>query len=106
MEAAFTDEGIYASCTGYGNEALPGSSVATLHFPYQDDVQLDKPDVVFDPSVCDVVLSQTVLGLALLLEDVCIIKGHGAASAAHTEADMDLLGDACRRVARRVRASY
>jgi len=106
MEAAFSEEGIYARCTGYGNESLPSSSVATVHFPYRDDVQLDKPDVVFDPSVCDVALSQTVLELALLLEDVYKIKGHGAASTAHTEADMDLLGDACRRVARRVKASY
>jgi len=106
MEAAFIDEGIYARCTGYGNEALPSSSVVTLCFPYRDDVQLDKPDVVFAPSVCDVALSRTVLGLALLLEDVCIIRGHGAASAAHTEADLDFLGDACRRVARRVKASY
>ena len=106
MEVAFTDEGIHARCTGYGNEALAGSSLSWVHFPYRDDVQLDKPDVVFDPAVCDVALSRTVLEPALLLEDVCIIKGHGAASAAHTETDMDLLGDACRRVARRVKASY
>jgi glutamate-1-semialdehyde 2,1-aminomutase len=106
LEAAFSEEGIYARCTGHGNEALPGSSLSWVHFPYQDDVQLDKPDAVFDPSVCDVALSRTVLGPALLLEDVCIIKGHGAASAAHTEADLDFLGDACRRVARRVKASY
>jgi len=106
MEVAFADEGIYAHCTGGGNEALPSSSVTTVCFPYRDDVQLDKPDVVFDPSVCDVALSQSVLGPALLLEDVCMVKGHGAASAAHTEADLDFLGDACRRVARRVKASY
>ena len=106
MEVAFTDEGIYARSTGYGNEALPSSSLSWVHFPYRDDVHLDKPDVVFDPSVCDVALSQKVLEPALLLEDVFMIKGHGAASAAHTEADLDLLGDACRRVARRVKASY
>jgi len=106
MEAAFAEESIYARCTGYSNEALPSSSLSWVHFPYRDDIQLDKPDVVFAPSVCDVALSRTVLGLALLLEDVCIIKGHGAASVAHTEADMDFLGDACRRVAHRVKASY
>jgi glutamate-1-semialdehyde 2,1-aminomutase len=106
MEAAFFEEGIYARCLGDGNEALPGSSVTTVCFPYRDDVRLDKPDVVFDPSVCDVTLGQTVLEPALLLEDVCMIKGHGAASAAHTEADIGLLADACRRVARRIKASY
>ena len=106
MEAAFSEEGIYTRCTGYGNEVLSGSSIAWAHFPYRDDVQLDKPDVVSDPYVCDVALSYTVLELALLLEDVFIIKGHGVASTTHTEADMDFLGDACRRVARRVKASY
>ena len=106
IEAAFSEEGIYARCTGDGNEALPGSSLTTIYFPYRDDVQLDKPDLVFDPSVCDVTLSRTVLELALLLEDVCMIKAHGAASAAHTEADMDFLGEACRRVARRIKANY
>ncbi len=106
IEAAFSEEGIYARCLGDGNEALPGSSVTTVCFPYREDARLDKPDAVFDPSVCDVTLSQTVLEPALLLEDVCMIKGHGGASAAHTEADMGFLADACRRVARRVKASY
>jgi glutamate-1-semialdehyde 2,1-aminomutase len=103
VETAFAEEGIYARCTGEGNGTVFGSSLATVHFPYWDDVQLDKPDIVFDPSVCDVMLSQAVLPLALLLESVHMIKGHGAVSTAHTEADLDLLGDACRRVARRVR---
>lgn len=104
MEAAFAQEGIYARCTGYGNEALAGSSMAMLHFPYEDDAQLDKPDDVFNPAVCDVALRKEVLQLALLLEDVHIVHGHGAVSTAHTEADLDLLGEACRRVARRFKA--
>ena len=106
LEAAFTEEGIYARCTGGGSETLPGSSLATVHFPYQDDVQLDKSDVVFDPSVCDVALSRQVLELAFLLEDVHIIHGHGAVSTAHTEDDIEFLGQACRRVARRIKTSY
>jgi len=105
VEAAFAEEGMYARCTGEGNQAIPGSSLFTVHFPYRDDVQLDKPDVVFDSTVCDVDLGQAVLPLALLLENVHMIKGHGAVSAAHTEADLDFLGDACRRVARRVKAN-
>lgn len=104
MEAAFAQEGIYARCTGYGNEALPGSSLAMLHFPYRDDVQLERPDEVSDPSVCDVVLRRDVLQLALLLEDVFLVNSHGAVSIAHTEADIEFLGEACRRVARRVKA--
>jgi glutamate-1-semialdehyde 2,1-aminomutase len=104
METAFLGEGIYTRCTGSGNEVLPGSSMAILHFPYQDDAQLDRPDQVFDPSVCDVTLGHEVLELALLLEDVHILHGHGAVTTAHTEADIDFLGQACRRVARRIKA--
>jgi glutamate-1-semialdehyde 2,1-aminomutase len=104
MEIAFLGEGIYTRCTGSGNEVLPGSSMAILHFPYQDDAQLDRPDQVFDPSVCDVTLGHEVLELALLLEDVHILHGHGAVTTAHTEADIDFLGQACRRVARRIKA--
>jgi len=103
MEAAFTEEGIYARCTGYGNEVLPGSSMAIVHFPYKDNTLLDRPDCVFDPSLCDVTLSHDVLELALLPENVLILKGHGAVATAHTEADIDLLGQACHRVARRIK---
>jgi glutamate-1-semialdehyde 2,1-aminomutase len=104
MEAAFIEEGIYACCTGHGGEVLPGSSLAMLHFPYQKDARLNKPEEWFDPSVCDVTLSQKVLDLALLLEDVFVLHSHGGVSTAHTEADIDLLGQACRRVARRIKA--
>jgi glutamate-1-semialdehyde 2,1-aminomutase len=103
MEAAFSEDGIYARCTGYGNEVLPGSSMAILHFPYKDSASLDKPDCVFDPSMCDVTLSHDVLELALLVENVHILKGHGAVTTAHTEADIDLLGEVCRTVARQIK---
>ena len=104
METAFVQEGIYARCTGYGNEALTGSSMAILRFPYEDDTRLERPEDVFNPAVCDVVLGEKALQLALLLEDVHVVPGHGAVSTAHTEADIDFLGKACRRVARRFKA--
>lgn len=104
MEAAFVHEGIYARCAGCGNEVLPGSSMAMLRFPYEDDARLDRPEDVFNPAVCDVTLGGEVLQLALLLEDVHVVHGHGAVSTAHTEADIGLLGQACRRVARRFKA--
>jgi len=104
VEAAFAQEGIYARCTGYGNESLPGSSLAKLHFPYQDGRQLDSPDDVRNPAVCDVTLSDKALQVALLLEDVHVMHGLGALSTAHTEDDITLLGEACRRVARRFKA--
>ena len=104
LEAAFAQEGIYARCTGYGNDVLAGSSLAMLHFPYKDDTQLNKPEDVCDPSICDVTLRKEALQLALLLEDVHLVNAHGAVTTAHTEADIVLLGEACRRVARRFKA--
>jgi glutamate-1-semialdehyde 2,1-aminomutase len=103
LEAAFIEEGIYARCTGYGNDVVLGSSMAILHFPYQEDALLDSPECVFDPSICDVTLSRKVLELALLLEDVHFLEGHGAVTQAHTEADIDYLAQACRKVARRIK---
>ncbi len=103
LEDAFLDEGIYARCTGWGNDALPGSSIFMLHFPYQEGHPLSAPDDVFDPAVCDVALNGDVLQLALLLENVHITHGHGAASTAHTEDDAVFLEAACRNVARRLR---
>jgi glutamate-1-semialdehyde 2,1-aminomutase len=104
METAFVQEGIYARCTGYGNEVLTGSSMAILRFPHEDDTRLERPEDVFNPAVCDVVLGEKAFQLALLLEDVHVVPGHGAVSTAHTEADIDFLGEACRRVARRFKA--
>ncbi len=106
IEAAFVEEGIYARCTGCGSEAVTGSSLFMCHFPYQDDVQLDRPENLFDPSVCDMTLLQEVSQLAFLLEDVYVIHGHGAISTAHTEADIDALGGACRKAARRFKAHW
>lgn len=105
LEDAFIAEGMYARCTGWGNDALPGSSIFMLHFPYQEDHPLDAPDDVFNPAVCDVALNGDVLQLALLLENVHITHGHGAASTAHTESDLDFLETACRTAARRLKSA-
>jgi glutamate-1-semialdehyde 2,1-aminomutase len=103
LRDAFAQEGILVRCTGQGDGVLPGSSMFMLHFPYRKDAQLNRPEDWFDPSVCDVALTHKVLDLALLLEDVFMLHSHGAVSTAHTEADVDLLGQACRRVARRIK---
>jgi hypothetical protein len=73
-----------------------------VHFPYNEETVIDTPEKVFDPAVCDQVLRDRVLGLALLLEDVHVVLAHGAASIAHTEDDMEHLERACRAVARRI----
>ncbi len=103
IAAAFIEEGVHVHCLGDGGEALPGSSMFYLHFPYQKGAHLDRPEEWFDPSVCDSTLREKVLGLALLLEDVFVLHSHGALSTAHTEQDIAFLGEACRRVACRIK---
>jgi glutamate-1-semialdehyde 2,1-aminomutase len=103
IEDAFRAEGIFAHCTGYPNDALDGSSFAMPQFPYDEKQALDSPDDVNDPSLCDVELRDRIFQLALLLEDVHVVHGGGAVSTAHTEQDIARLGEAVRRVARRIK---
>lgn len=103
MVRGFDDEGVPARATGSSDELPSGSSLGMVHFPFDEDTMLDRPELVCDPEVCDVALRDRVLGPALLLEDVHLVDGHGAASTAHTGQDMEKLEDACRNVARRIR---
>ena len=103
MVRGFSDEGVPARSTGSSDELPSGSSLGMLHFPYDEATVLDRPEMVCDPEVCDVALRDRVLGPALLLEDVHLVHGHGAAATAHTERDMEQLEDACRKVARRIK---
>ena len=103
LEAAFAAEGIYAHCTGHDRAVLPGSSMFMLHFPYEEDAVLERPKDWLDPTVCDITLGHLILDLALLLEDVFMLHSHGGLSTAHTEQDIEFLGQACRRVARRIK---
>jgi len=103
VETAFAEEGVFACCTGCNDEVVPGSSLFMVHFPYREDACLEVLQDWHDPAVCDVMLPRTVLDLALLVEGVVLIHGHGALSTAHTEADIAFLSEACRRVARRIK---
>ncbi len=102
VEEAFAAEGILARCLSTPNDAIPGSSFVVPQFPYDDQQPLISPDQVNDPEVCDVALRDRVFQLALLLENVHVVHGGGAVCAAHTDADVAELGEACRRVARRI----
>lgn len=104
LEEAFTAEGLYVQCTGYPNEAVLGSSLAMLHFPYGKGTILRSPEDVNDPSKCDVVLSNKVLQTALLLENIHVVHGLGALSMAHTEGDIDFLKAACGAAAHRIKS--
>ena len=103
IKRAFIEENIDIYCGGHESKVLPGSSMFMLHFPYAEDTPLDRPEDWFNPSMCDVALTHGVLDLALLLEDVFLLHGHGGVSVAHTETDINSLGEACRRAARRIK---
>ncbi|NLF01058.1 MAG: aminotransferase class III-fold pyridoxal phosphate-dependent enzyme [Anaerolineales bacterium] len=105
MEEVFSQRGLLARCTGYGNEAVSGSSLFRIHFPYRDDLSLTRPEDIFNPALCDLTLSDHVLQLALLLEDIHLVQGRGALTTAHTPADIARFGEACDRVAERVAAA-
>ena len=102
VEQAFSAGGIAARCTGRSSNAIPSSSMAAVHFPHDPATPCDSPEQTRNPDVCDVELSDTVLQLALLLEDVFVMHGLGAVSGAHSEADIARLGTACRNAARRI----
>ncbi|MFX1402831.1 MAG: aminotransferase class III-fold pyridoxal phosphate-dependent enzyme, partial [Promethearchaeota archaeon] len=103
VERALAEEGIYARCTGYPNDVLPGSSLAQVNFPYDEGHELLHPEDVNDPTRCDVVLRDSVFRLAMLLEDVNVAHGLGALSTAHHGREVDLLAEACRRAGRRIK---
>jgi len=102
VEGALKAAGLPARCTGFGNDALPGSSMASVHFPFNDSCPCDSPEQTRNPEVCDVILSDIVLQLALLREDVFVMHGLGSVSMAHTHEDISRLADACDRAARRI----
>jgi glutamate-1-semialdehyde 2,1-aminomutase len=102
VEQAFAAEGIDARCSGRCSNAIPTSSMAAVHFPYDPATPCDSPEQTRNPDVCDIELSDAVLQLALLLEDVFVMHGLGAVSAAHTEDDIAAFGAACRKAARRI----
>jgi glutamate-1-semialdehyde 2,1-aminomutase len=104
LQDGFASEGIHVYLSGNGNEVLPGSSAFMLHFPYEENLHRPlRPQDLQDPAVCDTTLGHDVTELAFLLEDVFLLVGHGVVSTAHTQADLDFMSEACRRVARRIK---
>lgn len=101
LEESFAAEGVYVQCTGYPNEALRGSSVLAARFPHQEGQPLRSPDDLHE--ACDAFLSEHVLRLALLLEDVHIVHGGGTLSTEHTADDIAFLGEAAQKAAKRLR---
>ncbi|MFC1628626.1 aspartate aminotransferase family protein [Gemmatimonadota bacterium] len=104
VEAAFARGGISVICTGYGNEIVPGSSVAMVHFPIDEDLKIISPEQVWDPNVCDVERREQVLKLAMLLGRVHVMHGLGALSTEHTDEHLEWLFEACETAAAHLRS--
>jgi glutamate-1-semialdehyde 2,1-aminomutase len=98
----FTKQNILARWAGGENPVIPHCSINMLCFPYQEDSPLTTPDEVLSPLVCDTVMTEIVIKLAMLLEDVHIVHGLGGISAAHTEEDIPLLCGAFERAIERI----
>ena len=99
VETAFRGEGIEARCTGWGNEAVPGSSLFMVNFPRTDHVFAAAEDV-WDPALCDVRLKEDILKIALLVEGVNVIHGGGAISLAHGPSQLNRTVEAYAATAR------
>jgi glutamate-1-semialdehyde 2,1-aminomutase len=103
VSAAFAEEGLSVRFTGAESEVIPDNSLHMLRLPRREGLRLDRPEEVYDPAACDVVLSDVVLPLALLLEDVYTVHGLGCTTLAHTPEDIAFLAAACHRAARRIK---
>jgi len=102
VTAAFVEEGIPVRFAGDQEEVPLVNSLHMLRIPRRRGCRLNTPEEVYDPAICDIILSDVVLQLALLLENVFTVHGLGATIAAHTQADIDYLTKACKRAAQRV----
>ena len=103
MYEAFASEGINARFAGDRNGDLPNSSLHMLVFPYEEGLELNTPEEIFNPSICDQVLSEKVVQLAMLLENVHVVHGLGSSTTAHSGDDLRILGEAYRKVAKRIK---
>jgi glutamate-1-semialdehyde 2,1-aminomutase len=102
-EEAFAREGLFVKCTGYGNEAVPDSSLGMINFPLNEDTDLNSPGQVWNPEVCDVDRREKALKLAFLLENVHVMHGLGVLSTEHTEEDLQWFYSACEGAAGRIK---
>ncbi|MGD8457786.1 MAG: aminotransferase class III-fold pyridoxal phosphate-dependent enzyme [Anaerolineales bacterium] len=99
----FEEEGILARFAGEQIQDIPDCSLHMLVFPYDTGHALISPDEVKNPEICDVVLCENVVQLAMLLENVHVMHGLGSTCTAHTEEDIQFLSEAFQRVARRIK---
>jgi glutamate-1-semialdehyde 2,1-aminomutase len=99
----FEEEGVAACFSGGENEVIRDNSLHMLLFPRGGGCGLDSPDEIKDPDKFDLTLTEQVLQLAMLLEDVHVVHGLGANALAHTAEDVGRLCEAYRRAIGRLK---
>jgi len=101
--SVFEEEGILARFAGDQIQDIPDSSLHMLVFPYESGHALISPDEVKNPEICDVILRENVIQLAMLLENVHVVHGLGSNCTAHTEEDIQFIAGGFQRVAKRIK---
>jgi glutamate-1-semialdehyde 2,1-aminomutase len=99
IEEVFRTHGFNVRCTGFPQPGLTQSSVVGVHFLKTDIERIDSPDQVWDPSICDVDLRESLFRLAMMNEGFFTAHGYGAISFSHTEEDIRRSIEAAERVA-------
>jgi glutamate-1-semialdehyde 2,1-aminomutase len=104
VTGAFAEEDLHVRFAGDRSvDVLTGNSLHMLLFPYETGLELNVPEEVRNHDVCDITLSEKVLQLALLLENVLTVHGIGCTTTEHSEEAIAFLGEACRKAARRIK---
>lgn len=95
-----TAYGIPARPSGDGRPVTENSSLVAVHIATDGAETVTSPDQVYDPSRSDIELRDHILKLAMLKEGFHVVHGYGAASYAHTEAQIQGSLDAFERIAK------
>lgn len=99
LEEIFRRQGFHVQSTGHGLPGNAGSSLIGFHFLLDKTFQINSPDEVFNPEICDQELRGRIFKLAMLLEGYNIFHGYGALSSAHTEQEIQDSLEAAERIA-------
>ncbi len=101
IENIFTTHGFHVRCTGDGNSVAKNSSVVGVHFLHDTCDQIESPEQVWNPDVCDIELREKIFKLAMIQEGFNVFHGYGSISGAHTEEEIQTSLDAVERIAKK-----
>ena len=103
VEQVFASRGVLAKCSGGGNDVIRSSSLSSVYFPRQADLEPQGPEDLNNAALCDQVLREKVLKLGMLLHRVNVVHGLGALSTAHGEQELALTCEAYDRLAQQIK---